>query len=127
MDRNLYVWTLSFGDSPSADNPPGSLDVLFQLTQFLTEQHQRQAKEPKAVKAHTAARRRSVVRGLLGGGGRIWGSRSEEGTGRDQGVMVYVYFILSVQFAEYIYPLSSGMAEKSFSTRIWQNSGRLKP
>lgn len=92
VGRNLYVWTPSFGDSPSADNPPGSLDVLFQLTQFLTEQHQRQVKEPKAVKAHTAARRRSVVWVLLGGGGRIWGSRSEEGTGRDQGVMVYVFY-----------------------------------
>lgn len=26
-------------------------------------------------------------------GGRVWGSRSEEGTGKDQGVMVYIYFI----------------------------------
>lgn len=61
VGRKLYVWTPSFGESPSADNPPGSLDVLFQLTQFLTELHQRQAKEPKAVKAHTAARGRSAV------------------------------------------------------------------
>ena len=54
VSKNFSVQTPSFTDSLSTGDHPGSLDMLFQLIHFLTEQCQHQAREPKVVEAHIA-------------------------------------------------------------------------